>query len=285
MQGKGWRNNMALDATRGLPSFSEMLSAFRNRGSLADGLKAGLAGYEKGVGMAAAEKKAASDQRLQGAQTEEALAKAESLRSGGTKKRIPLAALPEAAKTALAAYADEAGTVAEEAAKIYLSTTEQGGKNDRANEMLKLQQERLAAEQKAAEERAALQAELTRVREESGVASRELNAAKTVAETTSRAEAPTMLESGIISPVKEFITGDPLSSVLAQRQNKAAMEKLSQTGGISPQPAPRPALAPSKPKIQPKNPVRQKAIDELTAAGAPITEANIQEAIRQLGQQ
>lgn len=277
---------MAIDATRGLPSFSEMLTAFRNKGSLADTLKAGLAGYEKGVGIKAAAAKEASEASLRAAQAEEAKAKAESLRTPKAK-RVPLAALPETIKPSLAPYVDSEGMVPEEAAKVALGTTKQGQDADAASRELKLREDALAQRIEAAKKEAELRAEINRIREESGAASRELNAAKTVAETTGRMDSPPLLEKAIISPIKEALTGDPTAAVLAQRQNKAAMEKLAQTGGITPQPQAMPAPAP-RPSPNPagsKNPLRNRAIQELQAAGAPVTEANIQEAIRQLGGQ
>lgn len=61
---------MAIDATKGLPSFSEMYAAYKNRASLGDALQSGLQGYEKGVGMAQQGEKISSEADYHRAQAE-----------------------------------------------------------------------------------------------------------------------------------------------------------------------------------------------------------------------
>lgn len=278
-----WGNNMALDATRGLPSFSEMLQAFRNRTSLGETLQAGLAGYEKGVGLAAKSKEAASEADLRTAQADEARAKAESLRAGGTKKRVPLAALPESIKPQLAAYVDAEGMVPEEAAKVALGTTEQGRKTESATKELELRQKAFEEQQRSAKEREDMQAQIQALREELGRRGQDITAARAVAETAGKVEPPTLLERGA-SFIKEGVTGQPLDAVLAERQRQAATQKLSELSGITPnQPmTPAPTRSAPRPAPAPAGNMREQAIKELQAAGAPVTEANIAEAIRQL---
>lgn len=296
---------MAIDATRGLPSFSEMLSAFRNRGSLASALNAGVQGVEKGIGIAQTGAKNASQQRLETAQTGEAEAHGryyDAQAAGGAQKKVPLAALPESIKPQLAAYVDAEGNVPEAAAKVALATTEQGGKAERAAEMLKVQQEALDERTKSQARQAQLEAELNRIREESGNEQRSITANKGVIEATKDAS-PTLLQRGV-NFVKEGVTGQPLDVVLQERQNRAATEALARKGGV-PSGTDRLNKLEGTARLNtlennakntvtdkavgirptPANPVRQKAIDALTEAGAPITDANIKEAIRQLGQQ
>lgn len=67
---------MAINAARGLPSFSEMLQGYRNKGGLGDALKAGLEGYDKGRAAIAAEKKAVGDAELQQSEIKKNLAAA-----------------------------------------------------------------------------------------------------------------------------------------------------------------------------------------------------------------
>lgn len=67
---------MAIDATRGLPSFSEMYGAYKNRGGLADAINAGVSGFESGMKMTSDKKQAQAEIALKNAQAQEALGKA-----------------------------------------------------------------------------------------------------------------------------------------------------------------------------------------------------------------
>ena len=280
---------MAIDATRNLPSFSEMLQAFRNRTSLGQTLKAGFEGYEKGVGMKQAAEKEASEAALRKAQADEASAKAESLRSGGTKKRVPLAALPEGIKPQLAGFVDSEGMVPYEAAQVALSTTEQGRKTDQATRDLEMRQKAFEEQQRHAKEMEAAQAQIQALKEQLGPQGQQITAAKAVAESAGKVEPPTLLGRGV-SAVKEAVTGSPLESVLAERQRKAAEAKLAEIANLNqpqvpaPTPAPMPRPSPA-PQPAPDSALRQQAIQALQAQNAPVTEANIAEAMRQLSGQ
>lgn len=277
---------MALDALHGLPSFSEMLQAFKNRTSLGETLQTGLAGYEKGVGMKTAAAKEVSESDLRSAQAEEARAKAKNLGSTTSKKRVPLAALPETIKPQLASYVDEEGMVPYEAAQVALSTTEQGRKAEGANKELEMRQQQLEQSRKSQEENLALRQQIADLQAQLGPKAQELSAARAVVEATGKQEAPSLLQKGV-SAVKEGLGGQPLESVLNERMQSAATKKLAEMGRITPpsaepqlrQPAPRPAPT----SIPQGGDLRSRAISELQSAGAPVTEANIQEAMRQLG--
>jgi hypothetical protein len=67
---------MALDSTHGLPSFSEMYSAYKNKGGLADVINAGFSGYERGSELARKNKETQAEAELKSAQAKEALSKA-----------------------------------------------------------------------------------------------------------------------------------------------------------------------------------------------------------------
>lgn len=274
---------MAIDTTRNLPSFADMLSAFKNRESLGQTLQSGLAGYEKGVGLRTAATKAGAEADYHKAQANKANAEADILKSGASKKRVPLAALPEAIKGSLASFVDAEGMVPYEAAQVALGTTEQGRKTESATKELELRQAQMEQQKKSLEENLALKQQLADLQSQLGPQAQQLAAAKAVAETSSKQKSPSLLTRGV-SAVKEGLGGTPLESVLNERQGAAAQKKLSEIAHISlssPEPQLRTA-PPVAPQPTQPNPLRARAIQELQAANAPVTEANIQEAIRQL---
>lgn len=219
---------MAIETTRGLPSFSEMYSAFKNRGSLGDAITAGTQAF---TGARAARSK--SD--LEAANAEEALAHADVYKrqaQGGIEKRIPLAALPEGAKEALAAYADEMGTITESQAKIYLSNTAQGAASEKAANELALREQQLAQQTKHQQEMAAVNQQLADLKAALGQSGQELSAAQTVANTTKGAS-PSLAQKlmGKIGEATDMPSLVPTEYTRAQ-QNAAALEKLSGTANI-----------------------------------------------------
>lgn len=222
-----------IETTRGLPSFSEMYNAFRNRGNLGQAINAGVEGYF-------GQKSEMSKEALNAANAKEANAHADYYKSqatGGTEKRIPLAALPEGAKMALGQYADAQGTVTESQAKIYLANTAQGAAADKAANDLDLRTKNLEQQTKHQQEMAVVQQQLADLKAALGQSGQELSAAQTVANTTKGAS-PSLVEKGMglagqlatkmgAPKIGEMITPD---EVIKANQNAAAMEKLQ---GIS----------------------------------------------------
>lgn len=228
---------MAINTTRGLPSFSEMYNAFKNRGSLADVINAGVKGYTEGSAAVSKAKKEAAEAR-------EADAHADYYKfqsQGGGQKFVELGGMDDAARTALGPYAKD-GKVDETTYKMYLATTKQGQDANKAQEQLEQKQRELAQQAKHQEEMAALKEQIATMQNQLGQSNQELNAAQTVANVTSKEADPTLFERGV-SFVKESVGGDPLGSVLAERQKKAALKKLSERGGMAP--ASTPNVTPS----------------------------------------
>ena len=233
---------MAIDTTRGLPSFSEMYNAYKNQGSIGDAIKAGTEGFTSA-------RAAKAKSTLEAANANEANAHADYYKSqaaGGTEKRIPLAALPEGAKAALGQYADANGSVTESQAKIYLANTAQGAASEKATNELNLRTQALEQQTKHQQEMAAVNQQLADLKAALGQSGQELSAAQTVANTTKGA-APSLAEKGMglagtlvskmgAPKLGEMITPD---EVIKAQQNAEAVSKLSGIAKMSHEIPPR----------------------------------------------
>lgn len=221
---------MAINSTRNLPSFSEMYSAFKNRGGLGDALQAGVTGFNEGAAAQSKENLQASE-----AEKNRAEAKAKAAPKEGVIRLDQI--LDPKEKEALAQYAspNEQGLLV-----LPISTYNAVTKRGQGQEALDLKNQLVLEQAKAAEERAANQARLAKVAEEKaalqaqlGPRAQELSATRSLAEEAGKVESPTLLQRGA-SFIKEKVTGKPLSSVLAERQGEAARAKLADFGQVNP---------------------------------------------------
>ncbi len=244
---------MAIDTTRGLPSFSEMYSAFKNKGNLGEVLKAGVTGYNDATNDR-------SKRDLQAAEAEKNRAEAKKASMPKSEGVVRIDQILDAnEKAALAQYAqpNEQGLLV-----VPISTYNAVTKRSQGQDALDLKNQLVLEQSKSAEERAANQARLAKVAEEKaalqaqlGPKAQEISATRSLAEEAGKIEAPTLLQRGA-SFIKEKVTGKPLSSVLAERQGEAARAKLATLGNVNGGPQPGEPL--------PKGPVVPNPVDEAT---------------------
>ncbi len=243
---------MAINATRGLPSFSEMYSAFKNRGSLGEALQGGFKAYDEG-------RAATSKENLQASEAEKNRAEAKA-KSAPKEAFVRLdQILDPKEKQDLAQYAtpNDQGVMV-----LPVSTYNAVTKRGQGQETLELKNQLALADQKAAEERATNAARLSQVAEEKaalqaqlGPEAQEISATRSLAEEAGKVEAPTLFQRGA-SFIKEKVTGKPLSSVLAERQGEAARAKLATLGNVGPQAG----------EPLPKGPIVPNPVDEATGS-------------------
>lgn len=245
-----------IETTRGLPSFSEMYAAFKNKGSIADSINAGVGGYFEG-------KKEQADVNKKNAEAVEAKSHGkyyDAQVNGGIDKKVPLASLSDEARAKLAPYVDANGMIPEAAAKVYLSTTAQGQAADKATSELELKQKALEEQTKHQKEMTDIQQQLATLKEALGQKGQALSAAQTVA-TTNKSADPSLLET-LAGKAGEALNmpGIVPSEYKRAKQFDAATETLSGTAGIKssePQVTPSPTPAPAPAAVQPP-PVVQK---------------------------
>jgi hypothetical protein len=222
---------MAIDSTKGLPSFSEMYSAYKNRGGLGDVINAGVSGYYDA-------KAAKSKENLQASEAEKnrAAAKKDLMPKEEGVIRLDQILDPKE-KQDLMQYAkpNDQGLLV-----LPISTYNAVTKRGQGQEALDLKNQLTLAQQQQAEERAKNAQELTRIQQEKadlqaqlGPRAQELSATSRLAEEAGKVDAPTLLQRGV-SGVKEAFGGKPLESVLAERQGSAARSKLSEIGKVNP---------------------------------------------------
>lgn len=222
---------MAINPTRNLPSFSEMYSAFKNRGGLGETLQTGVNAFNSGM-------EAAGKAKLQAAETKKAEAEAKKAsmpKSEGVVRIDQIVDPKEKADLLQYAQPNDQGLLV-----VPISTYSAVTKRGMGQETLDLKTQLAEQAAKAQTEAAANQARLAKVAEEKaalqatlGPQAQALTAASRLAEEAGKVGAPTMLQRGV-SFVKEAVTGEPLASVLAERQGKAARQKLSEIGGVNP---------------------------------------------------
>lgn len=223
---------MAIDTTKGLPSFSEMYAAMKNQGSLGEALKSGFEGYQSGVKANMAADTARSEQELRAAQAQEALAKAKSL--GVPKEaRILLSSLPQEAQDMLVGQSDENGTVAKASAMMAYSTTEQGKKYKTIEDKLLLQQKLVDLQGQLNIERSK-NAEHERRRKEGEAAQQ----ARSAVLTSTPKEGPTVGEqvradlAGVLPPaIGKYIKPGSVEQAILRTE---ALKGSSQAGGNTP---------------------------------------------------
>lgn len=221
---------MAIDATRGLPSFSEMYSAFKNRGGLADAITAGFQGFESGRAGAAKAQESAANVELTRAKAKEAMANA---------NKDPLANMMDASliKPNVSkeqwALIEAAGTPVGDKLMIprsYLSSIVPLVREQGSERRAELSRE---AEAKKLEEQLAAQAERQRQSERAGD-ERQAEAQRMQALTQVAGEKIPVrgIEKAVISPIKELITGRPTETVQKLREQEAAKEALKTKAGL-----------------------------------------------------
>lgn len=263
---------MAINSTRGLPSFAEMYEAYKNRGSLGQSLQAGVEGLKSGIEIARKGKETDAEAKLKNAQALKAETDAKRPKEGFI--RIDQIIDPrEKADLAQYATANEEGVLVVPQS-TYNAVTKRGQGAETLDLKAKLaaqQAEADAARIKAEQERLALQQEL-------GPRAQATSAAKGLGELASKVDAPT-IPNRILSFGKETIGMEPTAAVLAERQRQAAAKRLEELQGNA-----SASIVDTATGLGP-DPLRTQAIQELNAAGMPTTEANINEAMRQLRMQ
>ncbi len=291
---------MAIDATKGLPSFSEMYNAYKNRGNLGDVLKAGVTSYYQGKDEANKAKYIQSEAAKN--QAEAAYNQAHAKMLAGSQGIIRLDQITDPTeKATLAQYAQpNAEGIMVVPVSTYNAVTHKNQNQealDLKTQLAKTQQEhqnallslntqhqseinaRDLALQKAQEEKQALANQLQ-------PRAQTINAASKLAESANTVEKPTLLNEGA-SFVKEKMGFGPTDAVAAERQGQAARSQLQsmlqqpnasanpvdQATGIAPTPAPPLNQSP-----------RYQAIQELQNQKQPVTEANIKFVMDKMGQ-
>lgn len=231
---------MAIDPTRGLPSFTEMYNAYKNRGSLGDAVNAGVSGFMEA-------KAATSKQAKEAAETQEATSHAkwyETQAKGGGQKTVSAASLPDEVRERLAKAGaiDEQGNTLESSAKIAMQGTKQ--ESDAASAA-----DKLAAQMAAFEQKKAHDAEVSKITAERDADrakftgnQQEMDAARTVANVTSK-ETPPGIGDKIWNAVQKPFTKEDTATILNDKQKHAAINALTQKGGF--------AVGQSKPQVTP----------------------------------
>lgn len=210
---------MAINSTRGLPSFSEMYSAFKNKGSLGETLQAGVEGYKTGVEMKRKNAAQESQSALEQAQAKKALHEATTEKA--TFVRIDQITDPKE-KAELAQYATPN---TEGIMVVPTSTYNAVTKRTQGAEMLDLKAQHDAA-------MAAKDADLARAAQEKqallneiGPKAQSISAAKGLAESAGKVGEPS-LAGRLVNPLQKLVTGTDISSVAAEKQREAANARL-----------------------------------------------------------
>ncbi len=274
---------MAIDPLRGLPSFSEMYNAYKNRGGLGQALQGGIDAYTEG-------RAAKSKENLQSAEAEKNRADAKHYATPKSESFVRLDQISDPAeKAALAQYAspDAQGVMTLPISTYNAVTKRSQGQEaiDLKNQLAQAQAERnqqLAekdrALQKVAEEKASLQAQLSPVNQT-------INAAKDLASSAATVDAPTpigrlgsLLKEKVLPPA--LGGGTPTSAVAAERQGEAARTALQ---GIVSHTAPTKLNTVDQAIGITPDPLETKAVQILNDNHKPVTPANIAEVKRRLG--
>lgn len=222
---------MAIDPTRGLPSFSEMYNAYKNQGSLGDSIKAGTEGF-----MSARAAKAKSD--LEGANSREADAHAryyDAQATGGITKKVSAASLTDEVRNKLAAAGaiDADGNVSEASAKVAMQGSKQEGDANAMSEKLAHQQELFEQNKRHQADSLAMQQQLAELKAQVSGANTANNAATTIANTNKNAE-PTLVEK--LGGLAAKAVGKPQwvpDEVQRLDRFNAANDQLAGTAGMS----------------------------------------------------
>lgn len=256
---------MAIDPTRNLPSFSEMYQAYKNRGGLGQALQGGLNAYT-------GQKKQVAEESKDNASAQQSLAEASYYKNKANspaEKKVPVSALPQQVQSSVLPYADEQGLVPLSVAQVASGTNKQGLDASAKEKELAAREAALTEAERHNKERDALQAELNNTKQQLGAAQQELSAANTVADITSKAEPPSLLNRGV-SAAREFLGQGPTEDVLNERLKQAALQKLQERGGMaqaggapSPALAPAPARQPAKAVVIDGSPASEKVYNAL----------------------
>ena len=179
---------MAINSTRNLPSFSEMYSAFKNRGGLGETIQTGVNAFNQGM-------EAQSKANLQSAEAEKARAdakKASMPKAEGVVRIDQILDPKEKADLAQYAQPNDQGLLV-----VPISTYNAVTKRGLGQDTLDLKNQLALAEAKAQEERAANAARLAKVAEEKaalqaqlGPQAQQLSATRTLADEAGKVAPP-----------------------------------------------------------------------------------------------
>lgn len=222
---------MAIDATRGLPSFSEMYTAFKNRGGLAEAITGGLGAYYEGKAAKGKAEESAAEIELKRAQAKKALAEANkdpyadyqdisTLAPVLSKEQfdvLKLSATPVGGKLMVPKSQIQTLTplVREQGAERRAELAREA-EAKRLEDMLAEQARRQRESERASDER---QAEAQRMQALTQVAGEKIPVKP--------------VEKMIVSPIKEFITGAPTDTVAKLREQEAAKVALKTKAGLN----------------------------------------------------